>query len=159
MNLSREKTIKKPSFIFKTKELKLENNEEFPSLIQKTLHKNQEKNDSMNYINASLTKNEIVVEETLEPGWIQLHPGNIHTLKKNGLERTEDDELTTKEFKKKANIVFSKMVKRWETYKRRNREFYGDMYKNDFSDDELVNSEDNESSSSEDENENDYLSE
>ena len=127
---------------FKKKELNVENKLEFPSLIQEEQEKTREKTEKsienpkenqLNYKDASLTKKEEVTEETLEPGWICLHPGNMKEIKKYSISRRHTDEeydeykeSNKQKFKKDASRVFSKMIKRWDNYKRKNREVYGE---------------------------------
>ena len=144
MYLSRLSTRKNSTF--KKKELNIENKLEFPSLIQeepkktteKTTEKTREKTtekteNQLNYKDASLTKKEEVTEETLEPGWIWLHPGNTQEIKKYSISQRHTDEeydeykdSNKQKFKKDASRVFSKMIKRWDNYKRKNREVYGE---------------------------------
>ena len=141
MYLSRLSTRKNSTF--KKKELNIENKLEFPSLIQeepkKTTEKSIEKSienpkeNQLNYKDASLSKKEEVTEETLEPGWICLRPGNMQEIKKYSISRRHTDEeydeykeSNKQKFKKDASRVFSKMIKRWDNYKRKNREVYGE---------------------------------
>jgi len=68
-----------------------------------------------------------------------------------------DEELNEEEFKKKANRVFSIMINRWDKYKRRHREFYGETHRNEVID--YVCESQGEESSDDEENEDDeYLS-
>ena len=150
---------------FKKKELNIENTLEFPSLIQDGTKNQKEKDEStekneptenhLNYKDASLTKKEEVTEETLEPGWICLHPGNIQEIKKYRTIQTrqddEDKDFNDQEFKKQASRVFSKMIKRWDNHKRKNRDFYGE--KNEVEYDSFDSQDEEENSSEETENE------
>jgi hypothetical protein len=160
MYLSRLSTRKNSTF--KKKELNIENKLEFPSLIQeeqeKTTEKTEKSENQLNYKDASLTKKEEVTEETLEPGWIWLHPGNIQEIKKYSISRRHTDEeydeykdSNKQKFKKEASRVFSKMIKRWDNYKRKNREVYGE--KNEVEYDSFDSQDEEENSSEETENE------
>jgi len=166
MYLSRLSTRKNSTF--KKKELNIENKLEFPSLIQEEQEKTTEnptektkenpKENQLNYKDASLTKKEEVTEETLEPGWIWLHPGNIQEIKKYSTSRRHTDEeydeykeSNKQKFKKDASRVFSKMIKRWDNYKRKSREFYGE--KNEVEYDSFDSQDEEENSSEETENE------
>jgi hypothetical protein len=151
---------------FKKKELNVENKLEFPSLIQEEQEKTRENprektektENQLNYKDASLTKKEQVTEETLEPGWIWLHPGNMKEIKKYSISRRHTDEeydeykdSNKQKFKKDASRVFSKMIKRWDNYKRKNREVYGE--KNEVEYDSFDSQDEEENSSEETENE------
>jgi len=162
---------KKP--FFKKKELNIENEQEFPVLKkedpskpEENIEENIEEQNQMNYKEASLIKKQLAQEESVEPGWTYLHADMLKNPKnkqknskpKNQKRNSEsDEELNEEEFKKKANRVFSIMINRWDKYKRRHREFYGETHRNEVID--YVCESQGEESSDDEENEDDeYLS-
>jgi hypothetical protein len=184
MNFSRQNSLrgfredtKKP--FFKKKELNIENEQEFPFIhkeesskpqehIEEHIEENIEEQNQMNYKEASLTKKQLIQEDLVEPGWTYLHADMLKNLKnkqknskpKNQKRNSEsDEELNDEEFKKKANRVFSVMINRWDKYKRRNREFYGETHRNEVIEYLCQDSEGEESSDDEENEDNDeYLS-
>jgi hypothetical protein len=168
MNFSRQNSLSgfrdaKKSF-FKKKELNIENEQEFPLLKREQLFKPEENMEhQMNYKEASLVKKQLIQEEDAEPGWTYLHadmlktPKNIQKMQKTQKKSESDEELNEEEFKKKANRVFSIMINRWEKYKRRHKEFYGETHRNEV--DYVCESQGEESSEDEENEDNDeYLS-
>lgn len=174
MNFSRQNSLRgfrqdaKESF-FKKKELNIENEQEFPFIHkeeQSRPEENIEEQNQMNYKEASLTKKQLVQEEVVEPGWTYLHADMLKNPKKNQkIQKIKiqkrnpesEDELNEEEFKKKANRVFSTMINRWDKYKRRHKEFYGETHRNEL--DYVCESQGEESSDDEENEDNDeYLS-
>jgi hypothetical protein len=168
MNFSRQNSLRgfredsKKSF-FKKKELNIENEQEFPFIHKEDKSKPEENMEEhqMNYKEASLIKKQSVQEEDIEPGWIYLHADMLknpkNKIQKNQRNSESDEELNDEEFKKKANRVFSTMVNRWEKYKRRHKEFYGETHRSEL--DYVCESQGEESSDEEENEDNDeYLS-
>lgn len=175
MNFSRQNSLRgfredtKKSF-FKKKELNIENEQEFPFIHKEesskpevNIEENIEEQNQMNYKEASLTKKQLVQEEDIEPGWTYLHADMLKNPKKNQKIQKRnpesEDELNEEEFKKKANRVFSTMINRWDKYKRRHKEFYGETHRNEVIEYLWQDSEGEESSDDEENEDNDeYLS-